>query len=1459
MFRWLRRLVLGSFLLVVIAALLLLVPAVQQGLASYVARMLSKDLGNTITIGRLSIRPFGPLELEDVYISDLHGDTLIAAAGIHVGGFRIHPRSRLIRASLLELRGARFKLATAVGDSTSNLTNLLAPWSSDDTASTGNDWSIRCRNIRVDDLHFSYHDANVEQIPFGVDFRHVDVRNTQIAGDRLHIAGDSILATFRSFSFQEQSGLVLKRLAGRTTVSPRGIVIDSLELRTARSAMHGNLRFRSEGWADLNAFTSRVNMHFDLAPSLLEFADVAYFAPGLQGVEFPINISGRVRGTVNELRGRGLEIGFGEDSFFKGSAELTGLPYIEETFMLLDIAELRTDHQDLARVPIPPFISGRKLDPQAELVALGDIRFEGNFTGFINSFTAYGSFNTQLGELRTDISYKRDILRDSFTLRGRAATTSLMPGALLGIPALGQVAANVRIDASGTSLSAMSADIEGSIPLFTMGRTSITGITANGRLEPNSFNGELHVIDDNLVLDFKGLADLSGHWPVVDFKAYLQHADLRALGLTEAQGYNTLSMLMTAKGRLSPDSLVGAVEMKAISYCNAAGEHDLGDILLSSSREDGENLLELEATFADAEVRGTFLPTRLANTVANVVYSVFPALSNDVDYVQAEQQFSFEVRTKETGPLLALLLPGLSVDSGGVVRGYLDSRTFDVGASAHLPAITYGRFRAQDVDLLADKTLDVLAFRLSSDHQSWGDSVWFSGTSFTGKAYQDELDLSVGWTSSSSGTSGDLDILGEVRGMDAVSLDLLPSYLHLGRGNWKNTNTVSFHIDSSTVRVDRLELVNDGQRISVDGSISKDTTAFLAFKLDSVRLENLTPFLSGPILKGVLNGDGRLYDAYQEPYVISELGLDSVMVQDKPVGDLRMSATWGDGRRAIDLAGTLERGPIKALDFNGALLLNEEKTLDVALVMDRFDLSFIDPYLPEGISDMQGQVTGILTVTGPVSEPQMNGELDLVDAGLRIDYLNTLYRFTHRVKVAPDMFALDFVNIRDEEGNVARIGGTILHKGLSDWNYNVWGTMDRFLVMNTTIRENELYYGKAYGSGDIELSGHAGSLDIIVDARTMPGTDIHFPIGGSTEVSTISFVRFLSGDTADLVAPPVDLSGITLDMKVEVTPDAQFELIFDPTVGDILSGRGRGNMEMSVTQTNEFSMRGQVEVSEGDYLFTLRNVVNKRFQMQPGGRITWFGDPFDALLDLYATYRVRAPLYDIMFEKNDAFRKRVPVDVVMHLQDKLMNPEIGFQVRLPTVDESVRTQVASVLSTEQEMNRQVFALIVLNRFVQPPNYTGQGTPGSGSALAGTTTSELLSNQVSNWLSKLSNDFDLGVNYRPGDNITQDELELAVSTQLFDERLLVSTNVGVQYGAQAAQSSNTLVGDFQVEYLLTNDGKLRLKAFSISNDRNLNRADQALTTQGAGVAYREEFDDWGEFWRKVFGAFRKKDT
>ena len=1458
MIRWVGVLLLLIAILGVLTGLLLLWPPVQNKVVHWLGKEASEALGTEVRIGHVMLTPWGQLEFDDVYIADLEGDTLLYAGGLRVKALRIHPRARVFVVGGIQLSNTRFELETPKGGTKSNLTLLLDKLASSDTSSSGAAWRIRCRRFNIEDLHFSFNNTNTERIPFGVDFEHVDVTHAHIAGRDLLVQGDSIQARLYRFRLHEQSGLQVDELSGRAKVSPRGVTVEDLDLRTPASEAHGKLILGTDAWSDFNDFNQLVRMKLDLDTATVDFADIALFAPELEGLQYPIRLSGRIRGTVAELKGRGLSVSFGEHSQFTGSAEFSGLPDLANTFMVLDITDLRTDHRDLANVPVPPFKSGGRLQLPAEVIQLGTIDFSGNFTGFTRAFTAYGRTATALGVVNTDISYERDTISDIFSLSGRVISSGFDLGPLTGTSTLGPLAANLRVKATGRSFSKLKADLEGTIPMLTVNGKQITGIAAKGRLERNLFNGELTTNDENLVMHFKGLADLRGRWPLVDFGAEVEHMDLHALGFVDEPGYNSLKMDISAKGRFSPDSLLGTLAMHDISYCVGRNDHELGDVFLRSGRENGQNIVELDADFAKARVTGEFLPTRLVDLAANTVYSVFPALRNEVVYVHAYQRFTFEVRTGESDAILDLVAPGLYIAPGSTVTGALDSRTFDIDVTAHIPSIRYGTSSFDSMEVIMDKTLDVLVFSARSERQTFKDSTWFSGTSARGIAYQDEVELALGWNGSNGGTNGHLDLTGQVRGMRSIDLELLPSTLFFGRGNWSNPNTSHITIDSTTVVVDSLVLLNEGQRLALGGTLSTDPTKAMDFELHDVRLENLSPLLNGPVVRGTVGGDGRLFDVYGTPFATSYLCADSVTVQDKLVGDIRFTAGWSKSKGGVELNGAITRGPVKALDFVGRMLPEKDNLLDIDLVLDRFDLTFLEPYLPSAISEIQGRVTGTIDVTGNLDHPEVNGMVDMENAGLRINYLNTLYTFSHQVKIAPDMFALDLVDLHDEEGHTARIGGTILHNGLKDWNFNVWGEMNNLQVLNTTVNDNDMYYGKAYATGSLDVSGSVDLLEVNIDARTAPGTDIHFPVGGSTEISDIGFVRFTSSDTLDEEEQVVDLSGITLDMKVEVTPDARFELIFDPTVGDIMSGRGRGDMEMSVSQAGEFRMLGQVEVTEGDYLFTLRNVVNKRFEVVPGGRIVWFGDPFDAQLDLQALYRVRAPLYDIMFEKNEAYKKRVPVDVVMRLRDKLMNPEIGFEVRMPTVDESIRTQVNSVLSTEQELNRQVFSLIVLNRFVQPQSYAGSGTPGSGSTLAGTTTSELLSNQVSNWLSKLSDDFDLGVNYRPGDNITQDELEVAMSTELFNERLLLSTNFGVTYGAQSTSNSNTLIGDFQLEYLLTPEGRLRAKVFSISNDRNLTRSDQATTIQGAGVAYREEFSTLNELWQKLLNNFRKDE-
>ncbi|MBK6775194.1 MAG: translocation/assembly module TamB [Flavobacteriales bacterium] len=1457
--RYAFRAVLVLLVLVFVASLLLLLPSVQTKLGHWASDLATERLGAEVRVERIEIRPFSLVRLHGLYIEDLLGDTLITARELRLGTWRVHPRTHRVHVRSLDLVNARFRLNTVKGDRNSNLEHVIAKLSGvdvEDTTTTPG-WTIDCGKFNVKNLHFSFNSGNYDHDTTAIDFSHIDIPDATVAGSDLRVAGDSIVVQLTTLHLSEQCGLRVEELTGSATVSGRSIRVDHMHLRTPRSELHGQYKMTSTNWRAYSHYIDSVYMRLDVDTALLQFADVAWFAPQLRGVDLPVRVKGNFRGTVSELKGRNVDLWFGERSHFKGKGELSGLPNMKGTFMVIDVDELTTDAADLGVLPQPPFIEGGKLQMPVEVERLDNIAFRGNFTGFLNSFTARGRTRTGIGDLATSLSFRRDTLTNVFSAEGHLATTDFDIGRLVNDGLVGAITSDLQVSATGKDLKSMKADLQGTVASFGFNRKTITSITLNGRLERNLFNGTASIDDPKLQLDFIGLADLQGRWPKVDFQSTIYHADLRALDLLPTDKYNVAAAVVRAAGEFAPDSLKGFIAIEGISYCTAEGDHELGDILVRSDRQGGKPLLELRSTFADAEVVGTFLPTRLPDALKSVAYSVFPSLQEEVHYAQELQDFTFDVRVKEAKKILELVAPDLEVAPGSSFVGSFNSRTFDLGLTAYLPRARYATFSGDSVQVFVDKTLDVLGFSLRSARQSLSDSTWIGGIGVSGKAYQDEVELTADWEASSTGTNGELNLQGIVEGPRAIDLDLLPSKLFFGRGTWVNSEAAHIRIDTSTIRVDSLLLTNDGQNVLLNGYLSKDASLPLAFAVRDVRLENLMPFMSGPELHGILEGDGRVFDLYRSPFLLSYLCIDSMAVADKPLGDLRFAASWDNTDKEVDVNGTLRTADIEAVQFMGTVAPGRTEELDLQVNFDQFDLAFVNPFIEGGVSNIRRRRFRCGRDQGTIEAPVPKGRLQLTDAGLKIDYLNTSYRFSHTVDVQPNMLTIDFVKLYDEEGHEGTAIGTIVHNGFADWNFDVSVAMERMLCMNTTEAQNNLYFGKAYATGDVNISGYLDRLWINVDARTDRGTDIKFPLGGSTEVGGVDFIHFVSADSVDRkAAEQIDLTGIALDMKVHVTPDAQFELIFDPTVGDILRARAQGEMEMSVSPTGEFRMAGGLETTEGDYLFTLRNLVNKQFSLVPGGHITWFGDPFDAQLDLRAVYRLSAPLYDIMRENREAYRNRVPVEVAMHLENKLMNPDISYGIDLPRADEYEKAQVRSALSDPDELSRQVFFLIVLNKFNTPESY-GQ-VASSTSNVGATTASELLSNQVSNWLSKLSSDVDLGVNYRPGSSVSQDEVELAVSTALLNERLLLSTNVGVLYGSTSATQANALIGDFQLEYLLTADGKLRSKVYSQSNDRNLNQVDQASTTQGVAIAYREEFNNLPELWQKFRNVFRRSE-
>ena len=380
-------------------------------------------------------------------------------------------------------------------------------------------------------------------------------------------------------------------------------------------------------------------------------------------------------------------------------------------------------------------------------------------------------------------------------------------------------------------------------------------------------------------------------------------------------------------------------------------------------------------------------------------------------------------------------------------------------------------------------------------------------------------------------------------------------------------------------------------------------------------------------------------------------------------------------------------------------------------------------------------------------------------------------------------------------------------------------------------------------------------------------TKFFIPLNTDLSISEYSFITFVDSkktrDEATIIddirrnLPPAKI-GIDLNFDLEVTPDAEAQLIFDSKVGDVMKGRGSGNLNISLNRKGEFKISGDYVIDDGDYLFTLGNILSKSFSVENGGKIMFNGNLNNAEIDIKAIYKLKASLYEILQDEN--FKERIPVECQLNLSGNLFNPIVGFNIYLPTADEKTRTYLRNAISTDEELSRQFLYLLVMNSFYADPSFASatSSTSSTGTSAMAVTTTEMLSNQLSNWLSQISNDFDIGFVYRPGSgnkDINPQEVEVALSTQLLNDKVVINGNFDVRGTSSTADNTNQITGDFDAEVKITE--KLNFKVFNRYNNPYTGKG--VPYTQGIGIFFKQDFDRFSDLFRKkVKSDIKKKD-
>jgi hypothetical protein len=1442
----------------------------QTWLAHKAASYLSKNLGTKVEVDKVKLHFVKSAELEGVFIEGKQHDTLLYSKFISVKLENFDYTKQTLKIAEVRLAGTKAFIVKHKDQQDFNFQHLVNYFSSGDTVKTPSSWKITYGNLIMNNIDFIYRNENKDtSVVENINYNNISVKHLSGEIENIKIADKKIFASVKDLKCSEQCGLILEELDGNLKISSHQLECLNLNMKTANSKVKGGFSFNYSSWEDYTDFVNKVKIRALLIDTtMINFKDIAYFVKELNGLSESIYFTGNVNGAVNDLKGEQIKLLFGDHTKFYGDLALRGLPDIRSTYLHFDVQHLSTSRSDLEKIPSYPFSEKKHLELPVNLSRLGIVTYKGKFNGFTSDFVSKGVFNTALGSLVTDLQMQIDTVKDIVRYNGKLVSQNFNLGKLAGLPNLGALSINSTIKGKGITLKDVDAELNGFIKNISFKNYAYQNITLNGNVRNKIFKGKFTIKDNNADLDFDGKIDMNKKVPDIDFISTINKLNLKRLGLVDLKTDGTISsqVFITLKGN-SIDDVSGQINVDNLIYKTEEKEHKISTLNLELEQSTNEKQLNLTSNIFNLNVNGPFKISNLPMAFNQFLSAYYPAFFVKKSKTMYTDMLKYKLTIKKFNTIRDLFVKDLMISPGSVFEGDFDASKNLLNLNSKSDSIRYKtvKFHNNKVESYSQNNKINLVFK--SDYIDLTDSIRLQNYFMYVVSKDKNTKYNAEWDNKTSPKNA-----GKFAGKmffenHKATLTYDNIFLTTRDSTWSMVSSDTTTIDSSgVVKVKPLIFAHGNQGLSIYGGLSNKPGEKLAFDLKNFELNQLSPFFGSALkIEGTLNGQFALHNTTKNLAFSSDLNFDKLKLNNKNLGYGELKAEYNTEDKYLYLDGFTSIGfpdpngeRIKNLSFSGYYYMNKkEESLDINIVAQPANLTLLNPYLTGIITLNSGLVNGEGKITGTPEKPLINGKFKIIKCDMKVDYLNVVYSLSGEIDVYPDQISFQDMKITDDFNKKnwpGTLSGNIYHNNFKNLQIDYDVNFTNMLVLNKQNNGKEPFYGKAYATGRFGIYGFLNNIAMEIKLKTEKGTVFTIPLDGPAEVSDNNFIRFVQRDTTKKVKEEPK-SGFKLDMNVEATPDAEVQIALDSKSGDVIKARGRGDIDLKISNLGKFDMFGEYILTSGEYLFTLESVITKKFEIQKGSTITWSGSPYAAEIDITANYKQRASIAPLFpYDTTGTYKRRLPVDCKLLMKDKLMSPNISFAIDMPTLDEATSSKIQSVLADETELNRQVFSLLLLKSFMTPLVYSNGGGFSARTAAAANGT-ELLSNRLSGWLNGLTKQVDIGVNYRPGSQVSNEELDIALSKQLLNNRLSIDGNFG--FNNNQTTSSTGLIGDVNLEYKLTDDGRYRVKGFNRTNDNTQYTTQGGPYTQGAGVFYREEYETWAELYRRYIRKLKKE--
>lgn len=1426
--------------------------SVQTTLAGWLVNSINENYDVSIKIDRVktSFLNFN-ISLTDVLIEDPVQDTIIYASEIKSKLYNLKViAGGPINLSKVQFEDFKLEINTPKDSSYNYLDQFVQKLSKKEGESS---FYMSSDGIELSNGQLKIHNPNVQNPLVFFDSIHIKT-------DRFIIDQKELKTSIEQLSFN-LNDIQLKKASSDFYYSPQQMRFDQLKLQTEGSSLKGVLSMDYDPGA-FKDFYNSVTLHLQSEEVLIDLDEInpfkKVFGDGLTA-ELALNLDG----TLNDLNADVQYLNI-SNTGIRGVFNFQNLFDSNQRFKLVTtIKNLESNSRDLKRI-LPYHLNG--VLPNS-FNRMGRIQIIGTTEFSKDQLVSNNNIRTDLGAIYSDIKIDRITDLENAEYLGFISLIDFDLGSyLFADHSFSNTTMDANISGKGFLRSTVNTKAEGLIYNTTYNGYNYSNIELAGLFKNELFDGSINIDDPNCKLEFNGLADLSNDPNEFNYTAHLKEVDLHKLNFVKDSIALFKGEINTALKGMSIDDVVGTINFKNTQYINPETTFNFEDFSIRAEQlSDQQRRISIDSKdIVTGFIEGNFKLLEASKLFKNSMGSLY---ANYIPHSIAkgqEFQFNFRVYNK----LVEVFLPQLQFAPNTLMKGEVVADLDDFKIDFKSPSVHYNNTVLDSVVLKIDTKNPLFKSYASvaavqNNYYNFKDfeiinnnikDTLFFRTEFSGDdAKKDLYALNFYHTFNENNES--------VVGLKRSTIKL-KGYDWIVNTNNNERNKVVYNPKRDSLQIDRIAFNSKlGERIEVEGYLRDSTQTNIQLRLDQVALKKITPSIDSLALDGKVTGLVSYQQLEKKFYPSSKVSIEDFSVNDFILGKMDVDVLGTSDFENFIINGKIVSDQEEQLRLLGDIKRDDQGNL-ISNLLASFNGFRLEPFSPLGknvLHRIRGGLFGNAKIIGDLTNPSMEGELTLSQGGIMFPYLNMDYDFgaTQSIVLHDQTFEFENINLRDTSDLTnAFMSGSISHQSFRNWilDLNISTQEDNaFKILDTPYEPKRLYYGQGYFTGTASIKGPTKSLDIAIEGKTAAGTTIKIPIEDAQSVGDYEFINFVERSAIGTVEKGElveNYSGLDLAFNLEVTPEAEVEIVIDPDTGSSLKGTGNGNIYMDINTLGKFNMFGEFVVSTGTYAYKFGGFIDKKFKVNSGGRISWEGDPLLAQLDLEAAYSLYANPAPLL--EDPGYTQRIPTDVIVRLNGALENPNIDFDIEFPGTNSVVKSELLYALQDPTVQDRNAFFLLAQGSFVNDATGLNQQAV-TGNLL------QSASGFLNSILDGNNDKVNFGVSYEQGfldrqSNLqTDNEIGFSLSTQLSD-RVLFNGRLGVPIGGGVTE--NVVGGDAELQLLLNEDGSLSAKVFNRENEYHQLLLDYQGYTQGVGLTYRVDFNSMSELVRKFWGQQNK---